>query len=201
MLASSSNQSSRLHAALNRIGFYSSKQTEHSEALPLPPATVETLFQIHRCLITSIPYENLSVYFPPAWYVPGQVVAADGLPEPPIRVDIDSVFNKLVEQKRGGFCLELNTLYSWILTTLGYSVTTHLCKMVMGITEQDPAAHDIAKHIILLVTVPGTLERYCCDIGLSDLTALNPLGFYQGAEAPINAGKKSPVGQRLLAWS
>jgi N-hydroxyarylamine O-acetyltransferase len=69
---------------LKRISFPIDSDTN------LPPPTLETLRVFHRFFQTSIPYENLSVFI-----------------DEPIRVDIDSVFQKLVERRRGGICIEM----------------------------------------------------------------------------------------------
>ncbi|KAJ3209554.1 hypothetical protein HDU67_006115 [Dinochytrium kinnereticum] len=77
-----------------------------------PPPTLETLFTLHRCLQTSIPYENLSVFHPPSWSVgSGWFDPKDGEARRetrPIQIGVERVYRKMVLERRGGFCLELN---------------------------------------------------------------------------------------------
>ena len=53
----------------------------------------ERLYRVHKCHITSIPFENIDVYN-----------------KKTISVKPEDVFNKLVTQKRGGYCFEMNCL-------------------------------------------------------------------------------------------
>ncbi len=68
--------------------------------------TAETLRKIHRAHMLSVPFENLDIYM-----------------KRPIELDLDSIFRKVVQRNRGGFCYELNGLFSELLRSLGYRVT------------------------------------------------------------------------------
>src|SRR5512146_954327 len=72
---------------------------------PLEP-TAETLRQLHRAHLYSVPFENLDIHL-------GR----------PIRLEEEALFVKIVTARRGGFCYELNGLFSRLLTGLGYQVT------------------------------------------------------------------------------
>lgn len=41
----------------------------------------------------------------------------------PISLDHEALFDKLILRRRGGVCAELNTLYNWLLWSLGFQVT------------------------------------------------------------------------------
>src|SRR5690625_6632327 len=50
-----------------------------------------------------IPFENLDV---------GRKI--------PIYLNLETIYEKVVQQKRGGFCYEVNGLFHWLLVTLGF---------------------------------------------------------------------------------
>ncbi|WP_170558594.1 arylamine N-acetyltransferase family protein [Ruegeria atlantica] len=41
----------------------------------------------------------------------------------PVSFDLSDVFEKIVLRKRGGWCFELNTLFSWVLREIGFEVS------------------------------------------------------------------------------
>jgi len=69
-------------------------------------ANPQTLFALHRAHLMTIPFENLSIHW-----------------QQPIILDRERLFHKVIECNRGGFCYELNGLFSWLLTELGFNVT------------------------------------------------------------------------------
>lgn len=69
-------------------------------------ATSETLRAIHRAHMLAVPFENLDVAL-------GRTIVVD--PEASVR--------KIVEERRGGFCYELNGAFAALLGALGFEVT------------------------------------------------------------------------------
>ncbi|MEM9648825.1 MAG: arylamine N-acetyltransferase, partial [Bacteroidota bacterium] len=65
--------------------------------------TRDTLFQLQRAHLLSVPFENLDIHY--------------GIP---ITLDTNSFFDKIVERGRGGFCYELNGLFNHLLNELGF---------------------------------------------------------------------------------
>ncbi len=84
-----------LDAYLARIGYRGSLE-------PTPG----TLRDLHCAHLLTIPYENLDIHL--------------GRTLPLGEADI---FSKLVTQKRGGWCFEMNGLFAWALRELGFVVT------------------------------------------------------------------------------
>ena len=79
-------------AYLKRIGYSG----------PLTPNS-DTLRALHRAPFFNVPFENLDI----------------GLNRV-IECDEDKILHKIVEQKRGGFCYEMNGAFAWLsLTELG----------------------------------------------------------------------------------
>jgi N-hydroxyarylamine O-acetyltransferase len=73
--------------------------------------SVQNLFRLQKNHLLNIPFENLDVHL-------GH------------RVDcsLEKIYEKIVIKKRGGFCCELNYLFSWLLKKLGYQVNLLACK-------------------------------------------------------------------------
>jgi N-hydroxyarylamine O-acetyltransferase len=78
---------SLLRGYLNRI-------QHHSGNPHLPPPTLQTLASLQWAHLNAVPFENLSLRLPAA----GKCPTTTSLP---------SVYNKLVTNKRGGYCFEV----------------------------------------------------------------------------------------------
>jgi N-hydroxyarylamine O-acetyltransferase len=89
------SESFDLDAYLARIGY----------AGPKAP-TLSTLQAIHALQPAAIPFESLDPFL-----------------RRPVRLDLASLQQKLVGQRRGGYCFELNGLFAGALRALGFSIT------------------------------------------------------------------------------
>jgi N-hydroxyarylamine O-acetyltransferase len=138
----------QLTAYFERIGYSGPQQ-----------ATSETLHALHRLHPQVIPFENL-----------------DALRGRTPRLDLGSVFAKLVSGRRGGYCYEHNLLFRAVLDTLGFG-TTGLAARVMW---NSPAALPPRTHMILLVETPN--ETWLADVGFGSMTLTAPLLFDTGRE-------------------
>ena len=133
-----------LAAYLARIGYTGSHKP-----------TLTTLNGLHRAHLFSIPYENLDIHL-------GQ----------PLTLELPQIFDKLVTQKRGGWCFEMNGLFAWALRELGFTVT------LLGGAVNQTQCDDAARHGHLLLRVD--LEQpYLCDVGFGD-GLLEPLPLAAG---------------------
>lgn len=119
---------------------------------PLDPTT-ETLAQLHRAHLLSIPFENLDIFL-------GR----------PIVLDIQSFYDKVIGQGRGGYCYELNGLFQWLLTTLGFTV-----KMLSARVYDNGSPNHEFDHMLLLVE---TEKPLIADVGFGD-SFIEPIGFDQ----------------------
>ena len=72
---------------------------------PVKP-DVQTLQELHLAHMQNVAFENLDI----------------GLGRP-ILLNEETLWNKLIVQKRGGFCYELNGLFAWLLRQIGFGVT------------------------------------------------------------------------------
>lgn len=127
----------QLDAYLHRIGLSG----------PLAP-TLETLQSVVYRHAVSIPYENLDTLL--------------GLP---VSLDFPSLQQKLLMNKRGGYCYEQNLLLRQGLLALGFQVTG-LAARPMWMT---PAEMDIPRtHMVLRIELNG--EAWLADVGFGGLT-------------------------------
>ena len=138
----------QLAAYFDRIGYSGPQQ-----------ATSETLHALHRLHPQVIPFENL-----------------DTLLGRTPRLDLASVFAKLVSARRGGYCYEHNLLFRAVLDTLGFE-TTGLAARVLW---NDPAGIMPRTHMMLLVETPD--NTWLADVGFGSMTLSAPLLFDTGRE-------------------
>ncbi|EYD76159.1 N-hydroxyarylamine O-acetyltransferase [Rubellimicrobium mesophilum DSM 19309] len=89
-----------------------------------------------------------------------------------------AIWRKLVVEKRGGYCLELNTLLGQALEVLGYQATPILGRVRMGAASGGPRAH-----LAHIVTLDGT--EWLVDAGFGG----------PGPEAPLMLGWEAPAEQ------
>lgn len=151
--------------------------------------TLESLFKIHKKLVTTIPYENLSVFYGTQ----------------PVTTNIELITQKF-SNNRGGFCLELNSYYHEFLKTLGFEVVKRVCKVTYFLDKEDD--HVLPTHQTLIVTIDG--DRWLCDIGAAEYTPITPMKLDSdkiglgsgGIESKILKGKCGEVdGYRFEVWN
>jgi N-hydroxyarylamine O-acetyltransferase len=123
-------------------------------------ATLATLRALHRAHLLAIPYENLDIHL--------------GVP---LTLDAEAMFTKLVDERRGGWCYEMNGVFGRVLETLGFDV-----RYLSGAVGR--AAHGWraqGNHLVLLV---GLDRPWIADVGFGDgfLTPLplEPGNYWQG---------------------
>ena len=120
--------------------------------------TLETLCAIHRQHLLTVPFENLDIHL-------GRKII----------LDEDHLFDKIVNQRRGGYCYELNGLFAVALCTLGFNVTL-LSAGVWNGSRFGPQAD----HLCLLIQLA---EPWLADVGFGDC-ALEPLRLNDSNEQP-----------------
>lgn len=138
-------------AYLNRINYRGSTEP-----------TVETLRGIHRAHPLTVPFENLDIH------LNRQIVLNEA-----------ALFEKIVVKRRGGYCYELNGLFTSLLRQMGFRVTLFSSNVIHG---GIPAAID---HLTLLVHLD---DRWIVDVGFGDSSRL-PLRLDE-------AGEQYGMGQR-----
>jgi len=99
-----------------------------------------------------------------------------------IKLDYNHLFKKIVTSGRGGYCFELNILYSELLKSLGFSP-----KPVLGrVWLRNPDATPPRNHLAHLVKLNG--ETFITDVGFGGLTTRIPLNINDSSEVNDNDG-------------
>jgi N-hydroxyarylamine O-acetyltransferase len=88
----------------------------------------------------------------------------------PVRLDIESLQQKLVRDSRGGYCYEQNLLFCHVLKALGFQVTGLAARVLWN--EPD-AAITPRSHMLLCVELNE--KPYIADVGFGILTPTGPL--------------------------
>ena len=133
---------------------------------------LDDLVYAHQC---SIPFETIDMY---------------RCTEPP-DLEPAHVFDKLVTQRRGGYCFELNTLFEALLASLGYQVRPCLCRAVCGAKVKDPI-----NHRAVLVELDG--EEVLVDVGFGGPLPSASLSLVDGQEQIIRG--ESFTARRIDAY-
>ena len=103
---------------------------------------LELLMIIHKAHYMSVPYENLDIIH--------------GLP---LDLSIEALYDKIVNQKRGGYCFEINGLFGALLRSMNYDVTEHLARFLL-----DEPDIPMRRHRVLKVQLSD--GAYACDVGV-----------------------------------
>jgi N-hydroxyarylamine O-acetyltransferase len=117
-----------------------------------------SLEALHLAHATHIPFENLDILL-------GR----------PIRLDLDSLQEKLVRAARGGYCFEHNLLFAAALEETGFRVTQLGGRVLYRTHRILPRTH-----MLLLVEAEGA--RWIADVGFGVWGLLAPLPLVSGRE-------------------
>lgn len=97
-------------------------------------------------------------------------------------LDFESLYMRIVEGHRGGYCFEQNGLLFELLQELGFSVSLYLARVIYN-----QNIHPGLTHRITLVEIDGV--RYIVDVGFGPQGPARPVGM---------SGKESHDGFRLF---
>ena len=129
----------KLATYLERIGFRGSARPD-----------LETLRALQSAHVRTVPFENLDVQL-----------------HRPVGLDLDSCFDKIVRQRRGGWCFELNGVMGWALQEIGFDVL----RMCAGVGRESLGDGQMGNHLCLLVRIE---QPYFVDVGFGG-SLLQPL--------------------------
>nr|WP_163502680.1 arylamine N-acetyltransferase [Halomonas socia] len=146
---------------------------------PLAPdlATLKALQQAH---LAAVPFENLEI-----------VTGGE------IRIDLESLQDKLVRRRRGGYCHEQNILFATVLDRLGFEVSGRNARMLMG---DDERVVTPLGHTMLVVKVAG--GDWLVDVGVGNIGPREPILLKEDSEVSHGPWEyrleRTPLGFWLL---
>jgi N-hydroxyarylamine O-acetyltransferase len=116
-----------------------------------------SLVALHRAHVAAIPFENIDVQA-------GR----------PIALDLPRLQEKLVAQRRGGYCFEQNTLYRAALEALGFVVKACEARV------RPPGAIEVLPRTHMVLVARAGHRTWLCDVGFGGEGLLEP--------APLDGG-------------
>ena len=102
--------------------------------------TLHTLIWSHQC---RVPFEDIDT----------SLLAC------PVSLSTQDLYRKIVEERHGGFCFELNGLFLLLLKSLGFDAYACMCRVAAGFTTLRALTHRAS-----IVRLDG--REYLCDVGL-----------------------------------
>lgn len=132
-----------LEAYLQRVGY----------AGPRAP-TLDTLRAIQLRHTEIIPFENFNPLL--SW---------------PVRLDVESLQQKMVRGGRGGYCYEQNLLFKSALEALGYKVVGLAARVLWNAAMAGPVTP--RTHMLLRIELGG--QSWLADVGFGVMTPTGPL--------------------------
>jgi len=118
-------------------------------------ANLATLRGIHDCHARTIPFENFDVLL-------GRGIS----------LELAAIEQKLVRDRRGGYCFEHNGLLAAVLRTLGFRVTTLLARVRWNVPAEVAMPQT---HMILRVEIEG--RPWLADAGFGGLGLTAPIAL------------------------
>lgn len=119
---------------------------------------LETLKFLQKKHLLTVPFENLDIHW-----------------QRPIILDTKKFYEKIVDQKRGGFCYELNGLFNELLNEIGFPSKIISAK-VMQRNGNFGAEYD---HLAILTKIGN--QEFLVDVGFGDFI-VEPLKFVLDVE-------------------
>ncbi len=113
---------------------------------------LEGLISLTRHQLRTVPFENFEV-----------------LAGHPIDISLNAIWEKVITNKRGGYCFEVNALFLSVLTAFGFEARPLIARVHLSGT---PGGRT---HQISLVTMGD--EKWLCDVGFGSFCLRAPLKF------------------------
>ncbi|MBQ4036953.1 MAG: arylamine N-acetyltransferase [Clostridia bacterium] len=128
--------------------------------------SLSSLTELQTCQLRSVPFENLEPFHQRR--------------EPSLATA--DLYRKIVLEKRGGYCFELNGLFLKLLCALGFSAHAVLCRLLFGRDYPNPPAHQAS-----IIPLDGT--SYFCDVGFGGPVPAAPMPLLPDREFTDPAGR------------
>jgi len=126
---------------------------------------LDSLRLLQRSHLLTVPFENLDIHW-----------------KRPIVLDLDRFYQKILEERRGGFCYELNGLFYELLKNLEFECTMISGRVYSGVgygSVSEPMAGFGPPFDHMAIVVRLNDVRYLADVGFGSFTA-EPLRLILG---------------------
>jgi len=144
----------RFQNYLDRIGM------ARTPGKPALSADIDTLRRLHAAHRETFLFENLTIQ------------TGGG-----ISLALDDLQRKFLDEGRGGYCFEHNTLFAAALRELGIAADT-----LLGRVRRGPPHRWCRTHMVLRVPLDG--EVWLADVGFGALGLVEPMPLADGASSP-----------------
>lgn len=159
------NDNLSVDAYLSRIGYKGTLDV-----------SLKTLSALQEAHLSTVPYENLDVIY-------GNKLS----------LDIHDLYQKIVLNRQGGYCFELNAIYRWLLQQLSFPVTSYMARFL-----RDEQEIPMRRHHVLRVEVKGA--SYLCDVGVGGAIPTWPIPMVEGQENQQDSGRYRLQKDSFLGW-
>ena len=112
---------------------------------------MQTLNALQKAHLLTVPFENLDIHL-----------------NRKIDLDISKIFSKIVDDRRGGFCYELNGIFFELLIALGFNAI----RVNASVYQEDKGYGKPFEHLATIVEIEQ--EKYLSDVGFGEF-AMQPL--------------------------
>jgi arylamine N-acetyltransferase len=144
----------------------------------LPPPTLAVLQGLQAAHVEAVPFENVDV----------------NALHRPISVSADHAIDKILHQRRGGFCFELNVAFGTLLSTLGFEVEWLSARIWRPADGFGPTN----THIALAVRACDAEGCFLVDVGNGNAASI-PVSFTDGVLQRRKGDASAYVLRRLPA--
>ena len=149
----------QLSAYLRRIGLDEPVQSDRA-----------ALYRLQRAHRLAIAFENLDIPL-------GRGIS----------LEPERIFDKLVTQRRGGYCFEQNALFLGMIEAIGFAARPLLARVWLATVETPPRTHTLN-----LVRLDG--EDLICDVGFGG-SFVPPMRLADGEEVATPDGARHRLGR------
>lgn len=143
----------------------------------MPQPSLEFLNRLVEAHQKRIPFEAIDVY----------------QQKLPISLEVQKLYEKIVEKKRGGYCFEMNGLFISLLRTLGYDAWSCYCRVIRGRAELRPVSH--RGNIVCIEN-----QLYFCDVGFGGPMPSQAILLESGRHQKIGQEEYWPVEEEHGWW-
>ncbi|KAK7736507.1 hypothetical protein SLS53_006937 [Cytospora paraplurivora] len=137
-----------------------------------PADPVQFLTELEKHHLCRVPFDSVALH-----YSPHRLLS----------LDPDDLFQKIVVNSRGGYCMEVNTLFATVLRSLGFELYSAGARV----------KHERWNHMVNLVTIDG--KKYLVDVGFGAREPTEPVPLVRGYEFINIAPRKGRLEFRHLA--